>query len=278
MTATLPARTRLVLWGRLMPAFFLMLVSAPLAPTSAAPQDATKSQETPAAQDAQQTDDPDQSPIRVVGRLPRCRIGPGDPLDSIDMAPAAAQERQQVIKRDPATGAFGIFPDDDPVTGPGVWQRAGTRMDQYVFRAPDDGNPLCIGARNGGPHGWGQLRQVVDAAPYRGKILRVTMWAASQKAGRVWFWVASGRRGKPQASRQADMATDTGSLEFRGTHPWTPVSLTMGPVRCDQEKVSFGVLLDGPGDLWIYKPQIEVIGQQSAGDAERDCRKLTERR
>ncbi|MBO9712675.1 hypothetical protein [Sphingomonas sp.] len=194
------------------------------------------------------------------------------------MAPAAAQSRQQVIKRDPATGVLGIFPDDDPVTGPDIWQRAGTRMDQYVFRIPEDGAPLCIGARSGGPHGWGQLRQVVDARPYRGKILRVTMWAASQKAGRVWFWVASGRPGKPSATARADMATETGQFEFRGSHTWTPISLTMGPVRCDQEKLSFGVMLDGPGDLWIYQPRLEVVGSQSAREAERDCDALKPKR
>jgi hypothetical protein len=234
-----------------------------------------------AAADTAQDAEPENPPILVNGRLPRCHPRPGDPLDSVDMAPAAAEARQQVIKRDPATGAWGILPDDDPVTGLGVWQRAGTRMDQYVFRVPEDGMPMCIGARSDGPHGWGQLRQEIDAAPYRGKTVRVTMWAATQKAGRVWFWVASGRQAKRKPGKtpgRADMATETGNLEFRGSHTWTPISLTMGPVRCDQEKISFGVMLDGPGDLWIYKPELEVIGTQSAREAERECRKVKGRR
>ena len=156
--------------------FFLMMTWAQSAAADTARQDAPEpSETTQTAQTTQDSDEPENPPIIVVGRLPRCRPRPGDPLDSIDMAPAAAKSRQQVIKRDPATGTFGIFPDDDPVTGPGIWQRAGTRMDQYVFRVPADSAPLCIGARNGGPHGWGQLRQVIDAVPYRGKIVRVTM-------------------------------------------------------------------------------------------------------
>lgn len=219
--------------------------------------------------------------IVVVGRIPRCRPAPGDPLDSVDLVAAAAQSRQQVIKRDPATGAMGVFPDDDPVTGPGVWQRAGVRMDQYVFRVPLDGKPLCIGARSKKSPGWGQLRQVVDATPYHGKTVRVTMWAASREAGRVWFWVASGREAKegklPKVSRQADMAAESGSFEFRGSRRWTPVSLTMGPVRCDQEKLSFGFLLDGPGDLWIYQPELQVIGELTEREAERECRSLGNR-
>jgi len=214
----------------------------------------------------------------VVGRIPRCHALPGDPLENVDLRPAAAQSRQQVIKRDPATGSVGVSADDDPVTGPGVWQRAGTRMDQYVFRAPADGTPLCIGARSKSSPGWGQLRQVIDAKPYHGKTVRVTMWAASRDAGRVWFWVASGREakrdkeGNPQPSRRADMAAESGSFEFHGTHRWTPVSLTMGPVRCDQEKISFGALLDGRGDLWIYQPELQVIGELSESEAESECR------
>ncbi len=214
--------------------------------------------------------------IVVVGRIPRCVALPGDPLDSVDMAAAAAESRQQVIKQDPATGTMGVFPDDDPLTGPGVWQRAGVRMDQYVFRVPQDGKPLCIGARSRTSPGWGQLRQVVDATPYHGKTVRVTMWAASREAGRVWFWVATGRETKdeklPRISRRADMATESSSFEFRGSHRWTPVSLTMGPVRCDQEKLSFGFLLDSPGDLWIYQPEIQVIAELSEQEADRACR------
>ena len=258
--------------------FFLMMTLALPAASDTAPQDTAKPNETTqTAQTTDSTDAPEDPPIRVIGRLPKCRSLPGDPLDSVDMAPAVAKSSQQVIKRDPATGAMGIFPDDDPVTGPGIWQRAGTRIDQYVFSTPEDGTPLCIGARSGGPRGHGQLRQVVDAAPYHGKIVRVTMWVASQKAGRIWFWVASGRKYKPGAPRQADMATQTGNLEFRGSHSWTPVSLEMGPVRCDQEKLSFGVMLDGPGDLWIYKPELEAIGT-AAREAERDCGAVKEKR
>jgi hypothetical protein len=220
--------------------------------------------------------------ILVVGRIPRCRPSPGDPLDSVDLAPAAVEPQQQVIKRDVATGAMGVFRDDDPVTGPGVWQRAGVRMDQYVFRVPQDGNPLCIGARSERSPGWGQLRQVVDARPYHGKIVRVTMWAASREAGRVWFWVASGREARegklPKVSRRADMAAESGNFEFRGSHRWTPVSLTMGPVRCDQEKLSFGFLLDGPGDLWIYQPEFQVVGELTEREAKRECRAVKGRR
>lgn len=216
------------------------------------------------------------SDIVVVGRLPRCRPRLGDPLDSVDMAPAAAEALQQVIKRDPITGTMGVLPDDDPVTGPGVWQRAGTRMDRYVFRAPQDGSPLCIGTRDKSSPGWGQLRQVIDARPYHGKIVRVTMWAASREAGRVWFWVASGREHKRGTSRRADMAAESGSFEFRGTRRWTPVSLTLGPIRCDQEKLSFGFLLDGAGDLWVYNPEFLVVGEQTEREAKRDCRKVTD--
>jgi len=224
--------------------------------------------------------EPDLPEIMVVGTVPRCHPLPGDPLDSVDLAPAAADPRQQVIKLDPVTGAMGVLPDDDPVTGPGVWQRAGKRLDQYVFRVPQDGSPLCVGAREKRASGRGQLRQMIDARPYYGKTVRVTMWAASRKATRVWFWVASGgeaKKGKDgvaRSSERADMSAESGSYEFTGTHRWTPVSLTMGPIQCDQKKISFGVLLAGSGDLWIYQPEFQVIAEQSAIEKRRDCQNV----
>jgi hypothetical protein len=224
-------------------------------------------------QAAESTDAIEPPPILVVGVPPRCQPRPRDPLDDF-VAKPDNRSVPQVLKRDPATGLFGLFTDDYPLTGPGVWQRVGTGFDQYLFRAPEDGTPLCIGARSKGPVGWAQLRQIVDAKPYRGKIVRVTMWAATRKAARTWFWVASGREYKRRAPRRADQASESGNVDFSGTHSWTPVSLEMGPIRCDQLKISFGAMLDGPGDLWIYQPQIEVIGEQSAEEAERDCREV----
>jgi hypothetical protein len=227
--------------------------------------------ETTAAAETIDTAEP--PPILVVGVPPRCQIRPGDPLDDFAVDPATGSV-PQVLKRDPGTGLMGQFIDDYPLTGPGIWQRVGTGIDQYRFRAPEDGTPLCIGARSEGPRGWAQLRQIVDAAPYHGKIVRVTMWAATRKAARTWFWVASGREYKRGAPRRADQASESGNVEFKGTHGWTPVSLEMGPIRCDQVKISFGGMLDGPGDLWLYQPQIEVIGEQSSEEQERDCRKV----
>ena len=182
-----------------MPVYLLAMVLALAPPPSAVSPGSAETAVVP-----EESITPD---IRVVGRPPRCRPRPGDPLDGVEMSPAALEPRQQVIKRDPETGAWGLFADDDPVTGPGVWQRAGTRLDQYVFRVPGDGTPLCIGARSRRSPGWGQLRQVVDARPYHGRTVRVTLWAASRDAGRVWFWVASGRQYREGAPHRADMAS-----------------------------------------------------------------------
>jgi len=254
--------------------FAIALLAQGVAADSVVPQSAEPQEARLEALETSGADEAPSSAIVVVGGIPRCLPRPGDPLDEVDLTLAAVEPRQQVIRRDSETGTMGVFADDDPITGPGVWQRAGTRLDQYVFRVPEDGSPLCIGARHEAVPGWGQLRQVVDATPYHGKTVRVTMWAASRDAGRVWFWVASGREGRLRPSRGADMAAESGSVEFRGTHRWTPVSLTMGPVRCDQAKLSFGVLLDGVGDLWIYRPELEVIAEQPAEEMERDCRAL----
>jgi len=61
------------------------------------------------AQGAAPAKEPDLPEIMVVGTVPRCHLLPGDPLDSVDLAPAAADSRQQVIKLDPVTGAMGVL-------------------------------------------------------------------------------------------------------------------------------------------------------------------------
>jgi hypothetical protein len=85
----------------------------------------------------------------------RIAIWPGDPQDDVDLSAAVASPQQQlVIRIDPATGRLGLFPDDYPPTGPEAWQRDGQRLNDYVFRVPTDGSPLCIGSREACHRAW----------------------------------------------------------------------------------------------------------------------------
>lgn len=206
------------------------------------------------------------APGEVVVRayVPRCKARPDDPQDQVDLTSAATEAKQQVIRLDAATGSYGLFPDDYPVTGPDVWQRDGTRLDQFTFRVPDDGSPLCIGAKSRFAQGFAQLRRSFQAKTYWGKVLRFTAFVATRRAVDVRFWLAAGEGSysegrKVKAGRNIVAGGDALRTPIQGNHAWMPISYIMEPVPCSAGEISYGVTLDGGGDVWIYKPELTVI-------------------
>jgi hypothetical protein len=192
------------------------------------------------------------SDIVVRGRIVHCRRRAGDPQDSADASPRFGERRQSVLL--PSEGGFILTGDVEPVTGPAFWQRAGTGIDQYVFRAPGDGSPLCIGAKGAFPEGFGQLRRIVDAAPMHGKRVRFTAWVAADRARLVRFWLAAGN---PRSRRFN--GGNTNNQGWGGSHGWTPVLLEIGPVATSADHISYGFLLYGTGDVWLYDPKLEIV-------------------
>jgi hypothetical protein len=189
-------------------------------------------------------------PYLVVNGRPHCRPLQADPYDAV-AAPLHHAQRMIAPSRD--TGEPELRRDRDPITGPDVWQRAGTAIGAYVFRAPASGATLCIGARIDRPDGFGQLRQVLDAHPYRTKTIRFTAWVATSEVHEVRFWLAAGGMG------HVLLGDDTRTMPVRGTHRWMPVSLTIGPVPRVAATISYGFLLEGKGDVWLARPRLEII-------------------
>jgi len=207
----------------------------------------------------------DPGEIVVRGYPPHCHPRTGDPQDEVDLsAAAAAPQQQQVIRVDPVTGKLGLFPDDYPPTAPDVWQRSGTRMNEYVFRVPPDANPLCIGSRNRLSAGVVQLRRAFEARPYWGKVMRFTAYVATRKVGEVSFWIASGT-GQYKVGRKVKLGSNiiiSGHFPptpIRGDHEWMPISYTIGPLPCGGTQISYGVTLAGGGDVWLYQPRFEEV-------------------
>lgn len=207
--------------------------------------------------------------VIVNGRLPHCYRRPGDPLDAVDLS--GADGSQQVIRRDPVTGKFGLFRDDYPLTDPDEWQRDGTHLEQFIFRVPTDGTPMCIGSRRAGTLGIAQLRRSFVAKPYWGKVLRFTAFVATRRVEELRFWLVAGT-GTYTVGRKVSLGSDivAGDDSSRkpivGNHHWMPISYTMGPIPCQASQISYGFTLMGGGDAWIYKAALEEVP-----DAE--CRK-----
>ena len=208
------------------------------------------------ANPAPETADPAEVVIKAYP--PHCHPAPGDPQDAVDLSTTGGSAQQQVIQIDRVSGKYALAQDDYPTTAPGVWQRDGTRLHEFVFRVPTDGNPLCIGTR--GPHSLGlaQLRQAIDAHPYRRKVLRFTAWIATRKVHAVRLWLVAGTNERPKFF---NIVASSGNWKESvvGSKAWFPVSLTIGPLPCNADQISFGVTLDGGGDVWMYQPNLEAI-------------------
>jgi hypothetical protein len=213
-----------------------------------------------AASSAPGNPDPSKEPIVVTGQLPivinghsrRCK-----PLhEPIDAFPATSTwgERRESIVLPNGKGGFVLVPDDEPVTGPEHWQRVGTGIDQYVFRSPPGRGPLCIGSKWPSAQGWGQLRRIVDSSPYKGKRVRFTAWVATNKATLVRFWLAAGG-----GTSVLYNGGNTDNQPWGGSHGWTPVMLETGPIAAGADHISYGFLLYGGGDVWLYDPKFEIV-------------------
>lgn len=198
--------------------------------------------------------------IVVVGRRPRgngtspkipprCVRRPGDPADLVRVG--TSKTSQRVIAPD-RKGMLALRSDTEQVLGPTVWSRAGTGVGQYVFRVPDDGSPMCIGAAVDNPDGWGQLRQIVQTTRgMRGRYVHFSMLVAARDAKLIRFWVAV-------AGRAEMVGGDTHTAPLHGTFGWLQADVIVGPVLPSSDHISYGFLLWGKGDVWVLDPHIEL--------------------
>jgi hypothetical protein len=188
--------------------------------------------------------------IVVTGNVPRCRPLEDDPLDR---RPPGNQYGRQMVLKAKRDGSFSPRLDDDPISGPVTWQRAGTAIGDYVYANPTDGGRLCIRAKERKPDGFGQLRRVLDARRFHGKYVLFRAYAMSSRAAEARFWLAAGD------SRKIYRGGDTRLDPLSGTTDWIPVTISIGPIPRQATKLSYGFLLHGRGDVWVDEPTLEAV-------------------
>jgi hypothetical protein len=214
------------------------------------------------------------SGIVVNGRARRCRPVAEDPLDAVDLRSGYDTDphsglqvaKYMAIIPDGPSGYIAA-PNAEQITGPAFWQRIGVGMDQYVFRAPSNNRPMCVGG-SGGIDRFAGFRRIVHATPYRGRRLRFTAWVATGGAQQVSFWLAAGTQWHQQRGQLKARRTETNRLlnggntnavPFGGNHGWTPVLIEIGPIHKDADHISYGFDLQGSGDVWVYEPKLEIV-------------------
>lgn len=228
-------------------------------------------------------------PIVMNGKAVRCRPLSDDPQDSwVPTNLQIQRPRRSVLVPRPDGRGFDLVDDDGEVGGFGVWRRAGTRLDQYVFRGPTQIPLLCIGSKGDSPEGYAQLRLTLRAAPFHGKRLRFTGWVASRDARAVSFWLWAFDPNEPWGrhieggayefnrfltANAHGTTPDSGDSKtgwiynggnvnrwWGGSHGWTPVLIEIGPVSVRASLVSLSLALTGHGDVWLYNPKLEIAG------------------
>jgi hypothetical protein len=203
------------------------------------------------------------SDIVVNGRAIRCRPAAADPLDAVRIP---GWNNYVMIVPDGA-GGFVARRATELITGPDFWQRVGIGLGSYQFRSPRGGRPMCVGGRGGGNRFAG-FRRVVDATEYRGKRVRFSAWVATRSAEQVNFWLAvgSGRLLEGESLFQRDRLLNGGNtniVPFSGSRGWTPVLLELGPLDGDAGHISYGLNLEGSGDLWVHDAKLEVVADHA---------------
>lgn len=178
---------------------------------------------------------------------------------------------QQVIRIDPATGRYALFPDDYPTGTRDEWQRDGTGLDKFVFRTPQDDSPGCIGAHSRDWTRFAQLRRAFPARPLWGKYVILTASVAARKAGQVDMWIAAGAPTLPGKSPGNNIvAGGPKRVPLKGNYEWRTVNFLMGPIPCMANQVSYGITLRGGGDVWLSNPQFVEVPEASFSTSMRE--------
>jgi hypothetical protein len=105
------------------------------------------------------------------------------------------------------------------------------------------------------PAGFGTLMQMSKAEPFHGKRVRMTAWTKAENVAGwsgLWMRVDGTDKSRPLAFDNMQ------SRPIKGTSAWTQhqIVLDVAPEATD---IGFGILLDGPGGVWLDDVKFEVV-------------------
>ena len=142
---------------------------------------------------------------------------------------------------------------------PPGWEARGSRPEDYEMAADTETRhggaaSAVIRSRARPEKGFGTLMQVIAADAYRGRRVRL---AAMVKAADVRGWAGVWMR--VDGERAESLAFDNmQERKIRGTRDWEPHAVVLD-VPPDAAEIYFGVLLDGPGAVWVDDFDLEVV-------------------
>jgi hypothetical protein len=104
--------------------------------------------------------------------------------------------------------------------------------------------------------GFGTIMQQFLADAYRGQRVRFTALVRSEGVERwAGLWMRVDGTGK-----RALAFDNMNNRAITGTTDWTPYAVVLDVAGRESTMIAFGVLLDGPGQLWMTDVRIEPVG------------------
>jgi C-terminal processing protease CtpA/Prc len=156
----------------------------------------------------------------------------------LPIAPALViHETQQKANFSPA----GITPPDIKNMTVVAWQHLGLGFGnpEDIYRSIRTNKPDILYFKNS----YGAIANGVDALPYRGKAIKLKAAVkVSNGIGRLWIRV-------DKASKEVGFFDDMDETPIQSNR-WNYYEIS-GPAAEDAEKISFGCLLRGSGQLWV---------------------------
>lgn len=156
-------------------------------------------------------------------------------------------------------------PAEDAGLPPG-WFRAGSHPADYemgIDPTGGSGGGRCafVRGRGASPGGFGTLMQMFKAAGYAGRRVRL---GASVKAEQVSSWAGLWMRvdGAPAEGSRVPRMLAFDNMQGRpikGTQDWRRHEIVLD-VPPEAHAIGFGILLSGPGRVWVDELKFEAVG------------------
>jgi hypothetical protein len=142
---------------------------------------------------------------------------------------------------------------------PRGWHLAGSKPTEYetgvdTGQAYQGHASAILQSKRPSVDGFGTLMQSVNAEQYQGNTIRLSGLVKSEEVTRwAGLWM------------RVDKGTETLALDnmqnrpIKGTTGWQRYYVVLA-VPKDATRIAFGILLDGPGEVWLNSAKFEVVG------------------
>jgi len=144
---------------------------------------------------------------------------------------------------------------------PQGWIRAGSKPKDYEMSLDSSilhggRHSACLKSTVSNPNGFGTLMQQFDAENFRGKRVRLSGFVRSHEVtGWAGLWMRVDGK-----DRKVLAFDNMYRRAIKGTSDWRNYEVVLD-VPDTSEVISFGLLLDGAGQVWMDDLKFEAVGE-----------------